>query len=392
MTQTADSALPKGKAGFVTLPCARELASFTGWYDCWNPFPVAPAHKAARRVPLFGTEPMNFTRRAACAALALFMSTAATVAPAFGFEPAIVFDMGGRFDKSFNEGANNGAERFKKDTGTNFRWFEVTNEAQREQFLRRLASRNADIIVSVGFSMAPSVEKVAKEFPNVRFTLIDGNVDLPNVQSIEFAEHEGSYLVGVLAAMASKTGTVGFVGGMDIPLIRRFACGYEQGVKATNPKATVVANMAGSTPAAWADPTRGSELAKSQFDRGADVIFAAAGQTGMGVLQAASDAGKLSIGVDSNQNHLFPGKVLTSMVKRVDVAAYEAFKTAQDGTWKAGHRRLGLKEDGVGWAFDDNNKALITPAMKAAVDKATAEIKSGTRTVANYDDAKGCKY
>lgn len=212
------------------------------------------------------------------------------------------------------------------------------------------------------------------------------------MQSIEFAEHEGSYLVGVLAALASKTGTVGFVGGMDIPLIRRFACGYEQGVKATNAKANVVANMAGSTPAAWADPTRGSELAKSQFDRGADVIFAAAGQTGMGVLQAASDAGKLSIGVDSNQNHLFPGKVLTSMVKRVDVAAYEAFKTAQDGTWKPGHRRLDLKEDGVGWAFDDNNKALITPAMKAAVDKATAEIKAGTRTVANYDDAKGCKY
>ncbi|YAA57740.1 BMP family ABC transporter substrate-binding protein (plasmid) [Niveispirillum fermenti] len=320
------------------------------------------------------------------------MSTAATVAPALAFEPAIVFDMGGRFDKSFNEGANNGAERFKADTGVNFRWFEVTNEAQREQFLRRLASRKADVIVSVGFSMAPSVEKVAKEFPNVRFTLIDGHVDLPNVQSVEFAEHEGSYLVGVLAALASKTGTVGFVGGMDIPLIRRFACGYEQGVKATKPATAILANMAGSTPAAWADPTRGSELAKSQFDRGADVIFAAAGQTGMGVLQAAADAGKLSIGVDSNQNYLFPGKVLTSMVKRVDVAAYEAFKTARDGTWKAGHQRLGLKEDGVGWADDAHNKALITPEMRAAVDKATAEIKAGTRIVANYDDAKGCKY
>lgn len=337
-------------------------------------------------------ESMNFTRRAAAAVLALILSSTGYTVPAFAFEPAIVFDMGGRFDKSFNEGANNGAERFKADTGVNFRWFEVTNEAQREQFLRRLASRNADIIVSVGFSMAPGVEKVAKEFPNVRFTLIDGFVDLPNVQSVEFAEHEGSFLVGVLAAMASKTGKVGFVGGMDIPLIRRFACGYEQGVKATKPDATVIANMAGSTPAAWADPTRGSELAKSQFDRGADVIFAAAGQTGMGVLQAANDAGKLSIGVDSNQNHLFPGRVLTSMVKRVDLAAYEAFKSAKDGSWKPGRRQMTLKEDGVGWALDDNNKALITPPMQAAVDKATAEIKSGARVVVNYDDATGCKY
>lgn len=338
---------------------------------------------------------MKFARRAALAVLALSFAATTSAAPAStttGFAPAIVFDMGGRFDKSFNEAANAGAERFKADTGYNFRWFEITNEAQREQFLRRLAQRNAEIIVSVGFSMAPSVEKVAKEYPNVHFTLIDGVVDLPNVQSVEFAEHEGSFLVGVLAALASKTGTVGFIGGMDIPLIRRFACGYEQGVKSVRPDAHIVVNMAGSTPAAWADPTRGGELAKSQFDRGADVIFAAAGQTGLGVLQAASDAGKLSIGVDSNQNHLFPGSVLTSMVKRVDVAAYEAFKTTKDGTWTAGHQRLGLKEQGVGWAYDENNKALITPEMKAAVDKATDEINSGARTVANYDDVKGCKY
>lgn len=341
---------------------------------------------------------MKFATRGAV--LALLALCTGVSAPAIAtdpqgkpsFAPAIVFDMGGRFDKSFNEGANNGAERFRADTGHNFRWFEITNEAQREQFLRRLAARNAEIIVSVGFSMAPSVEKVAREYPHVRFTLIDGNVDLPNVQSIEFAEHEGSYLVGVLAAMASKTGTVGFIGGMDIPLIRRFSCGYEQGVKATKPGMNVIINMAGSTPAAWADPTRGSELAKSQFDRGADVIFAAAGQTGIGVLQAAADAGKLSIGVDSNQNHLFPGKVLTSMIKRVDIAAYEAFKTAKDGTWKPGHQRLGLKEQGVGWADDENNKALITPEMRAAVDKATEEIISGVRTVVNYDSATGCRY
>lgn len=337
---------------------------------------------------------MNFFRRAACAA-ALTLSVVAAAPGAESektFAPAIVFDMGGRFDKSFNEGANQGAERFRADTGVNFRWFEITNEAQREQFLRRLAARNAKVIVAVGFSMAPSVEKVAKEYPDVRFTLIDGVVDLPNVQSVEFAEHEGSYLVGVLAAMASKTGTVGFVGGMDIPLIRRFVCGYEQGVRATKPDAKIITNMAGSTPAAWADPTRGSELAKSQMDRGADVIFAAAGQTGLGVLQAAADAGKQGIGVDSNQNHLFPGHVLTSMIKRVDVAAYNAFKGVMDGTWKPGHQRLGLTEEGVGWALDDNNRALITPEMQAAVTKAADEIKAGTRHVVNYSDKDSCVY
>ncbi|HYC02373.1 MAG TPA: BMP family ABC transporter substrate-binding protein [Azospirillaceae bacterium] len=317
---------------------------------------------------------------------------AGVAAPAAAFEPAVVFDMGGRFDKSFNEGVLNGIEKFKKDTGTEYRWLEVTNEAQREQFLRRLAQRKADVIVAVGFSMTPVVEKVAKEFPNVRFTLIDGTVNLPNVQSIEFSEQEGSYLVGMLAALAGKTDAVGFVGGMDIPLIRRFLCGYEQGVKAVEPNTRIIANMAGTTPAAWADPTRGSELAKSQFDRGADVIFAAAGQTGMGVLQAAKDAGKLSIGVDSNQNHLHPGSVLTSMVKRVDVAAYEAFRTAKDGTWKAGAHRLGLKEEGVGYSLDEHNKSLITADMKAKVDAASEEIKAGKRKVANYDEAQGCKY
>ncbi|WP_114393860.1 BMP family lipoprotein [Oleisolibacter albus] len=327
--------------------------------------------------------------RTAAAAFALF---AAAAGPAAAFEPAIVFDMGGRFDKSFNEGANMGAEKFKKDTGTDFKWFEVTNEAQREQFLRRLAQRGTDVIVAVGFSMAPSVEKVAKEFPKVRFTLIDNVVDLPNVQSVVFSEQEGSYLVGMLAAMASKSGTVGFIGGMDIPLIRRFECGYEQGIKAIKADAQILVNMAGNTPTAWADPTRGSELAKSQFDRGADVIFAAAGQTGMGALQAAADAKKLAIGVDSNQNHLFPGTMLTSMVKRVDVAAYEAFRTAKDGTWKGGVQRLGLKDDGVAWADDSYNKSLITPEMRAKVEAAAAEIKAGTRKVANLDDSGACKY
>ena len=200
---------------------------------------------------------------------------------------------------------------------------------------------------------------------------------MPNVQSMVFKEQEGSFLVGLLAAQASKTGKVGFVGGMDIPLIRKFACGYVQGVKYAKKDAEVFQNMTGTTGAAWNDPVKGGELAKSQIDRGADVIYHAAGGTGIGVLRATADAGKLGIGVDSNQNGLHPGKVLTSMLKRVDVATYTAFDQAKKGTLKPGVSVLGLKEDGVGWALDDNNKALITAEMKAAADKAAADITIG---------------
>jgi basic membrane protein A len=168
---------------------------------------------------------------------------------------------------------------------------------------------------------------VAKEFPKLNFVIVDMVVGLPNVQSVVFKEQEGSFLVGAMAAMASKTGKVGFVGGMDIPLIRRFQCGYEQGAKFANAKAEVFANMTGTTGAAWNDPTRGGELAKAQFAKGADVVFAAAGGTGTGVYQAAKDSGKLAIGVDSNQNHLQPGTMLTSMLKRVDVAVYNVSKS-----------------------------------------------------------------
>ena len=180
------------------------------------------------------------------------------------------------------------------------------------------------------------METVAPEFPDTDFVIIDMVVDQPNVRSVVFNEHEGSYLVGVLAAMASETGKVGFVGGMDIPLIRKFACGYVQGVKAANPDAEVFQNMTGTTGAAWNDPVKGGELAKSQIDRGADVVYHAAGGTGVGVLQAAADAGKLGIGVDSNQNHLHPGHVLTSMLKRVDNAVYDAMMDVQNGEWTVG--------------------------------------------------------
>lgn len=315
----------------------------------------------------------------------------AAAAQAAEVKPAVVYDMGGKFDKSFNEAAHKGAEKFKAETKTSYADFEVTNETQFEQAHRRFAQRGQDPIVGVGFSQANAVEKVAKEFPKTRFTVIDSVVKLPNVQSVLFKEHEGSFLVGVAAAMASKTGKVGFVGGMDIPLIRRFQCGYEQGVKYANPKAEVVANMTGTTPTAWNDPGRGGELAKGQFDRGADVIFAAAGGTGIGVYQAAKDRGKLAIGVDSNQNHLHPGTMLTSMVKRVDLATYNSFKAAKEGTWKSGVTVLGLKEGGVDWALDEHNAKLITSEMKTKVEKAKADIIAGKIVVHDYMSDNTCK-
>lgn len=318
------------------------------------------------------------------AGLVLVALAAASTAAAQGFQPAVIFDMGGKFDKSFNEAAYNGAERFKRETGIDYLEFEVTQEAQREQAMQRMARRGANVIVVLGFQNGTPLKKVAAENPNSKFTIIDAVVELPNVQSVIFKEHEGSFLVGMAAALASKTGKVGFVGGMDIPLIRNFAFGYEQGIKHVNPKAELLVNMTGTTPAAWNDPAKGAELAISQFDRGADVVYAAAGGTGIGVLQAAKDKGKLSIGVDSNQNHLHPGSVLTSMLKRVDVAVYNAFKDARAGTWKAGRLDLGLKEDGVGYALDEHNKSVLTPAMVTALEAARSDIIAGRLVVKDY--------
>ena len=302
-------------------------------------------------------------------------------------DPAIVYDMGGKFDKSFNEAAYNGMERWKKETGKNYLEFEVTNEAQREQAIRRMAEKGASPIIAMSFSQASAIEKVAKDFPKLKFAIIDMVVDLPNVQSVVFKEQEGSFLVGMMAAMASKTGKVGFVGGMDIPLIRKFQCGYEQGAKFANPKAETFANMTGTTGAAWNDPARGGELAKAQFAKGADVIFAAAGGTGMGVYQAAKDGGKLAIGVDSNQNHLQPGTMLTSMLKRVDVAVYNVSKNH-----KPGMSVLGLKEGGVDYALDKNNEKLVSADMKKKVDAAKADIIAGKIKVADYMADNACKY
>ena len=323
---------------------------------------------------------MKFTML--CTALA---ATAACSLAAAQSQPAVIFDMGGKFDKSFNEAAFNGAERWKKETNKPYLEFEIANAAQREQAMRKMAERGANPIVGIGFSQGSAMEKVAKEFPKLNFAIIDSVINLPNVESVVFKEHEGSFLVGMMAAMASKTGKVGFVGGMDVPLIRKFQCGYEQGARHANAKVEVSANMTGTTPSAWNDPARGGELAKAQFAKGVDVIFAAAGGTGVGVYQAAKDAGKLAIGVDSNQNHMHPGTMLTSMVKRVDNAVYSSFKQH-----KAGVTSLGLKEGGVDVAMDQHNAKLVSADMKTKVDAARADIISGKIKVIDYMAANKC--
>jgi basic membrane protein A len=317
----------------------------------------------------------------AAATLALFAGVASA-------EPAIIFDLGGKFDKSFNEAAFNGATKWATETGGTFKELEMQDEAQREQALRRLAEAGANPVVMTGFAFGDVLNKVAPDFPDTKFAIIDMVVDQPNVKSVVFNEHEGSYLVGMMAGLASKSGTVGFIGGMDIPLIRKFGCGYAQGVVAANPNAKVVLNMTGTTPAAWNDPVKGAELAKAQKAQGADVIYAAAGGTGVGVLQTAADEGILSIGVDSNQNYLHPGKVLTSMMKRVDNAVYEAFKEGEGLT--PGINVMGLANEGVGYAMDEHNASLVTPEMQAAVDAAAAKIKSGELVVHDYMSDNTC--
>ncbi len=327
---------------------------------------------------------MSFMKTILGSAAAVALSATAALA-----DPAIIFDLGGKFDKSFNEAAFQGAQRWADETGGSFREIELQNEAQREQALRRFAEAGSNPIVMAGFAFADALGKVAPDYPDTKFAVIDVNwLSMPNVRGIGFNEHEGSYLVGMLAAQASKTGTVGFVGGMDIPLIRRFGCGFAQGVKAVNGDATIIANMTGTTPAAWNDPVKGSELTKAQISQGADVVFAAAGGTGVGVLQTAADEGILSIGVDSNQNYMHPGKVLTSMLKRVDNAVYEAF--SQGDALETGNFQMGVANGGVGYALDEFNASLVSADMESAVEAAAAAITAGSLSVHDYTSDETC--
>jgi basic membrane protein A len=312
----------------------------------------------------------------------------------------IVFDIGGKDDRSFNAAAWAGAkcaETGKWPDGTGcgkpalpivLRDIEPGNPTSIEPAMRAFAERNYDLIIGIGFAQTPIVELVAKDYPNIRFAIVDGFSNLPNVASLVFKEHEGSYLVGMLAAKSSKTGTIGFIGGMDIGLIHRFKGGYEEGARAVNPDIRVIPNYVGVTDAAWNNPGKGKEIALAQISKGADVIFTAAGNSGLGAFDAVEQAGKqdgrathLVIGVDANQNMVKPGFVLTSMVKRVDNSVYSIIQDVVNGNFKAGEHIYGLNEDGVGYAMDENNKALITPEMIEQVEAAKKKIIAGQITV-----------
>lgn len=322
-----------------------------------------------------------------------FLGAAAATALACGAalaEPGLIIDLGGKFDKSFNESAYTGAQRWVEETGGDYMETELASEAQREQTMRRMADRGADPVVVLGFANASTLEKVAPDYPDTNFVIIDMVVDQPNVQSVVFSEHEGSYLAGMMAAMASETGTISFVGGMDVPLIRKFACGYVQGAKAVNPDIEVIQNITGTTPSAWNDPVKGGELTRAQISQGSDVVYAAAGGTGVGVLQTAADEGILAIGVDSNQNHLHPGTMLTSMVKRVDNAVYDAFQAAEAGEFETGVQVKGLEDDGVAMAIDEHNAELVTDEMQAAIEEAEQKIISGEIEVHDYTTDDSC--
>lgn len=317
--------------------------------------------------------------------LAAIFVTPASLASAQSFKPVLLYDIGGKFDKSFNEAAFRGAEQFARKTGIEFRDFEPNSETQYEQALKRFARRGADLIVAVGVGYSVAVRNVAEQYPDVKFTVIDAVIDLPNVQSITFKENEGSFLVGMIAALSSESGKIGFIGGMDIPLIRRFQVGYEQGANYVRDDLQFIENYVGTTPSAWNDPIKAAEMAKSQYARGVDIIFSAAGPSGLGVINAAKDNGALAIGVDSNQNHVQPGFVLTSMLKRVDLGVFQAMDQAHTGTWAPGHQVLGLPEGGVDYAMDEHNAALISEEMRSRLEEARAKIVAGEIVVADVD-------
>jgi basic membrane protein A len=311
--------------------------------------------------------------------------TLATSALAADFRVGLVLDKGGKDDKSFNAAAFKGSKEAEKAfKGVTFKVLEGRDDNSSEPMLRSLAEKKFDLIIAVGFSQGEAVKKVSAQFPDRKFVIIDSEVSAPNVQSIMFEEHQGSFVVGAIAAMTSKTGKLGFIGGMDIPLIRRFQMGYEAGAKHVNKDVSVMSNYAGVTGDAWNNPPKGKELALAQYGAGADVIFAAAGATGMGLFDAAEEKKKLAIGVDSNQNWVKPGRVLTSMLKRVDVAVFKVTQEAYEGKFAPGLTRFGLDSQGVDFALDEHNKALITPEVLAKANEIKAQIIAGKIVVPDY--------
>lgn len=322
--------------------------------------------------------------------LSMFLATGAG---ATDFRVGLVLDKGGKDDKSFNASAYRGAMDAKEKLGVSVKYVEAMDDNAFGSLLRSFAQKDFDVIIGIGIAQQEAVKKVAGQFPARKFAIVDAEVALPNVRSLLFEEHEGSYVVGAIAAMASKTGRLGFIGGMDIPLIRRFQMGYEAGARKVNPKAKVVANYVGVTSDAWNNPPRAKELAIAQYDSGVDVVFAAAGASGNGLFDAAEEKKKYAIGVDSNQNWMKPGLVLTSMLKRVDVAVYETIRAAveskgsltKDGAADfGGTRRYGLKNQGIDYAVDEHNDKLLVPAMRKRADELKSQIIAGKIRVPDF--------
>lgn len=297
---------------------------------------------------------------------------------------ALILDKGGKDDKSFNAAAFAGAERAKKELGIQLKYVEAMDDAAIEATMRSFAQKKFDLIIGVGFVMIDGIGRVAKQFPDLKFALVDSEVKLPNVRNLLFEEHQGSFLMGAIAAIHSKSGQVGFLGGMDVPLIRRFQMGYEAGAKYINPKIKVVNNYVGVTGDAWNNPAKAKELALSQYNKGVDVIFGAAGASTYGLFDAAEEKKKLSIGVDSNQNWVKPGFVLTSMLKRVDVAVFEVIKEAKDGKFAGGTERFGLENKGIDYALDEHNDKLLTAENRKKLDEIKKLILSGKIKVPDY--------
>lgn len=304
----------------------------------------------------------------------------------------IVFDIGGKNDRSFNAAAWEGVKRAEQNLPICLYDVEPGNPTSIEPAMRAFAEKNFDLIIGVGFAQGPIMQKVADDYPNIKFAIVDGVIfeadgktPKKNVASLVFREHEGSYLVGMIAAAKSKTGVLGFVGGMDIPLIHKFETGYEEGARAVNPNVRVIDNYVGVTDSAWNNPGKGRELALSQIEKGADVIFTAAGNSGLGAFDAVEqygrneqgEANKFVIGVDSNQNMLKPGFVLTSMVKRVDNSVYDVVGEVLNGKFEGGFHVFGLDKEGVAFSMDQYNQGLIPDDVLKKVDEAKAKIVSG---------------
>jgi len=293
-------------------------------------------------------------------------------------------DRGGKDDKSFNSSAYEGANLARTNLGIYLKYVEAADDNAFEPSLRAFAQHDFDLIIGIGFAQKEAVKKVASQFPHKHFAIVDSEVNAPNVRSLMFQEHEGAYLIGAIAAMTSKTGKIGFVGGMDIPLIRRFEMGYQTGAKHINPQIVVLANFVGVTSEAWNNPPKGKELALSQYDRGADIIFAAAGASGLGVFDAAEQKQKFAIGVDSNQNWTKPGLILTSMLKRVDEAVYSTIEEAKAGKFAGGVKRFGLANNGIAYSCDRYNAKVLTESVRQRADELKAEIINGKIEVPDY--------